>query len=355
MKSRHIFFLLTGLLSFGAAAQVGPPASNRPAAAAAVPGITFPAVAAPATNAPAEKPDKGQFSHALGVYYGQLVTNDMVVRKAGLDPHADLDLGKFFEAFSNEVVGVPMSTNMEELRKILAQEDAYQKQRIDEEVKKLTATGPENKVKGEKFMDDIAKQPGMIKLASGVVYKVIKDGDGEKPASTDAATVSFQAKKIDGTEVWKIEHQGIPVTHQLIPPGLTEAMTLMKAGSHWTVYLPYIQAYGEKPAIADPIHGYKVGPESALIFDVELEAVQKRPPLPPTRMPPGMMPPAAPTAPTPGAAAPSRGATASPVVTSGIVRVPSAEEMEKGDKPRVMTDAEIEALKKGQTNAPTPK
>jgi len=347
MKSRHIFLLLTGLLPFGAAAQMTMPANMMP-------------VAASSTNAaPVELPDKGLFSHALGIYYAQGVTNDMAQRKAGLDPKADLDLGKFFEAFSNVVVGVPMSTNMEELRKVLAQEDAYQKQRIEEDVKKLTATGPDNKAKGDKFMDDIAKGPGMTKLASGVVYKVIKDGDGEKPASTDAATVSFTARQVDGTEVWKLEHAGVPVTHQLIPPGLTEAMTLMKAGSHWTIYLPYPQAYGDKPAVADPKHGYKVGPYSALIFDLELEAVQKRPGLPPTRMPPGLSPlPPAPGAAAPaptGATGPVRGATITPPVTSGIVRVPSAEEMQKGDKPRVMTDAEVEAIKSGLTNVPAPK
>ena len=147
--------------------------------------------------------------------------------------------------------------------------------------------GPENKAKGEKFMDDIDKTPGVTKLASGLVYKVIKEGEGVKPAATDMATVSFHATLVDGTEVWKMEHASIPVTHQLIPPGVTEALTLMKAGSHWTVYLPYPPAYGEKPGISDPRHGYKVGPFSALNFDLELESVQPRP-APPAGPPPGM-------------------------------------------------------------------
>jgi hypothetical protein len=67
------------------------------------------------------------------------------------------------------------------------------------------------------------------------------------------------------------------------------------------------------------------------------------------------MTPLPPTSVQPGAAAPARGTAASPVVTSGIVRVPSAEEMQKGEKPRVMTDAEVEAAKNGMTNTPAPK
>jgi hypothetical protein len=158
----------------------------------------------------------------------------------------------------------------------------------------------------------------------------------------------------------------------------------MKAGSHWMVYLPYPQAYGEKPGIADPKHGWKVGPYSALIFDIELETVQKKPGLAPTRLPPGInslppginpLPPRATTpaaaapvpaaaAPVPAAAAPVPAAAAPPlpvgmvsvpVTSSGIVRVPSAEEIQKGDKPRIMTDAEIEAAKNGMTNATAPK
>ena len=346
MKFRPIFFLLAGLVSFGAAAQI------------VAPGATPPAAAPSPAAAPVVQPDKALYSHVLGIYYAQGVTNDMQQHKAGLDPKTDLDLGKFLEAFSNVLVGIPMSTNMDELRKVLVQEDAYQKQRVDEEVSKLAATGPANKAKGEKFMEDIAKAPGMTKLPSGVVYSVIQAGTGEQPASTDAATVSFQAKEVDGTEVWKLDHASIPVTHQLIPKGLTEAMTLMKAGSHWTVYIPFSQAFNDKPAIADPKHGYKVGPYSAFIFDITLESVQKRPSFPGSQMPPGMPPgmtPLPPTSAQPGAAAPARGAAASPVVTSGIVRVPSAEEMQKGEKPREMTDAEVEAARNSMTNTPAPK
>jgi FKBP-type peptidyl-prolyl cis-trans isomerase len=354
MKSRQICFLVIGLLSCGAAAQDRTPATNPP-------GATAPSNAAPAPAKPAEKPEKKDYSHALGIMYAQGVTNDMVQKRFGLDPKADLDLGVFFEAFSNVVVGTPMSTNMVELRKILLQDDAYQKERILAEEEKLKATGPENKVKGEKFMDDIAKAPGVTKLASGVVYKVIKDGDGDKPLSTDVATLDFRVSQVDGTEVWKIEHTPVLVSHPLLPPGMKEALPMMKAGSHWTLYLPYTQAYGEQSGIPDPKHGFKVGPCSALIIDVEMEpgSIQHPPGPPPTRLPPGLMPGGAPPPPPAATATPPAAAATPAVTSSSIVRVPSAEEAARGEQPRVLTDAEIEAEKakaaqRDATNA-TPK
>ena len=343
---------MAGLLSLEATAQDKAPATNAPAA---VP----PTNAAPAAAKPAEAPEKGQLSYALGMFYAQGITNDMMRGKTvyGLEPKVDLEISKFVEAFSNMVSGVPTTMAIADVTKIMQQQDAYHKEKIQEEIKKLTALGPENKTKGESYLEMIGSQSGVTKLSSGVVYKVIKEGEGDKPATSDRATVSWQATLIDGTEVWKIDHQLAPLTPiPQIPPGVTEAMNLMKPGSHWTIYLPPSQAFGDRPSIPDPIHGYKVGPESALIFDLTLESVQHPPAQPaglPQGMPPGMrsggpmmMPPNTVVAP--------------PVTSSSIVRVPSAEDMAKGEKPRVLTDAEIEAAKAdaakaAQTNTPTPK
>jgi len=347
MKFRHISFMMAGLLSFGAMAQDKTPATNTPA-------VASPTNAPPAAAKPAEPPDKGQLSYAVGVYYANYLTNDLM-RQLGLEPKLDLDVQGLLAAYTNVITGIPTTMNTQEAIKILQQQSAYQRERIQEEVKKLTATGPENKAKGEKFMDDMAKTPGVTKLASGVIYKVIKEGEGEKPGTNDMATLSFRATLIDGTEVVSAEHKVMSLSPGSLPPGLSEAVTLMTVGSHWMVYLPYPQAFGERPGIQDPKHGYKVGPYSVLIFDVSVESVQHRP-APPTGPGQGMRSGGPMTMP-PGTAVTAPGATVPPPVTSSsIVRVPSAEEMTKGEKPRAMTDAEIEAAKKAtQTNAPSPK
>jgi hypothetical protein len=126
---------------------------------------------------------------------------------------------------------------------------------------------------------------------------------------------------------------------------MKEALMMMKAGSHWTLYVPAAQAYGEQPGLRDSKHGYKVGPNAALIIDVELEDVQHKPAPPPARLPPVPAPAVAPP-PPPGAMATPPAAAAAPAVTSSaIVRVPSADEAARGEQPHVMTDAEIEAEK----------
>jgi FKBP-type peptidyl-prolyl cis-trans isomerase len=339
---------MIGLLSSGAVAQVIAPATNPPATAspanatpapaagaarAGGPGALFPFNLTPAEAAPSEPPDKKQFSPALAIMYAQGISNHMA-GNFRLDPKEDLDLPLFIQTFSNYIAGVPTSTNMAELSQILHRYEAYQSNRIMEEISKLTALGPTNKVKGEKFMDGIAQMPGVAKLASGVVYKVIKDGDGDKPLGSDVATLSFRITDADGAEVWKIEHTPVLVSNPLLPIGIREVLLMMKAGSHWTIYLPYQQAYGEKPGIADLKHGFKVGPFSALVFDMEVEKVLHQPAGPMLR-PPGMS--AAPT-PAPAPVSPQ-------VTSSSIVMVPSAEGMARGEKPRVMTDAEVEAAK----------
>lgn len=349
MKFKLIPSLMAGLVSFGAMAQTPATPATNPNK-----NMVLSSPAAGISNAPpVVAPEKDQLSYAVAVYYANYMRNDLM-SKLGLDPKADLDLGKFFAAYSNAIAGSPMTMTSPEAIKVLQQQQAYEKEQAPEETKKLMAAGPENKAKGEKFMDEMAGKPGVTRLADGVIYTVTKEGTGVKPGTNDMATVTFRATLIDGTEVLKVEHASIPVTHRLIPPGVTEAMTLMKAGSHWMIYLPYTQAYGENPAIQDARHGFKVGPFSAVIFDLELEAVQPRPAAP-AGPPPGMgggqgMRSAGPMT------MPANTPVTPPVTSSSIVRVPSAEEMQKGEVPRVLTDAEVEAAKKAaQTNGPAPK
>ena len=334
MKLNEVVFLVAGLLSFTATAQpTAPTMLPTPAG-----GLSN---AMPAMLPPPVAPDKDLLSTAVGVYYAHTMTNELA-GKLGVDAKADLDFNKLLQNFSNYVMGVSGTISYEDAGKVLQQQFTYQRSLAQEEIKKMTDAGPQTKLASEKFIDGIEGQPGMTKLASGVVYKVIKDGNGDSPAAQDGATVSFKATKIDGTEVASIDHKTVPLTPTAITPGLSQALQLMKVGAHWMVYLPYSQAFDDKPQFQDAKHGFKLPPYSALIFDVTLEGVQHRPAAPP-----------------PGATSP--GTTATPampqnVTSSSIVRVPSAEDMKKGEQPRVLTDEEVraaqkEAMDKARTNA----
>ena len=327
MNLKPIYVVTFGLLSLGAMAQA-------PAPVATPPGI--PDSAGMATP---QRPDKDKLSVAAGVSYASGVTNDLAARY-GLDPKTDIDLAKMIQAFSNVFVGGAGATARDDAGKVMEQQANYQRVQTQEAIKKMTEAAPQTKAASDKFMETIANEAGVTKLASGVVYKVLKQGDGATPALQDSVKVTFKLTLIDGTEVTEVDHRQLAVTPNSLTKGFAQAIQLMKTGSHWIVYVPYEQGFDDKPQFQDARRGYKVPPYSALVFDVELEEVQPHPPA------------AAAMAP-----APNGQPTTPSVTSSSIVRVPSAEDLKKGEQPRVMTQAEVEAaqkeaMQKQATNAP---
>ena len=123
----------------------------------------------------------------------------------------------------------------------------------------------ENKKAGEAFLAENMKKEGVVALDSGLQYKVIKAGDGQKPKKTDAVVCHYRGTLLDGTEFDSSYSRGQPAqfrVDQLIP-GWTEALQLMPAGSKWELYIPSYLAYGARPA-------GQISPNSTLIFELEL-------------------------------------------------------------------------------------
>lgn len=172
---------------------------------------------------------------------------------------------------------------------------------------RLREQGEKNKAAGEAFLAENKSKEGVQTTPSGLQYKVIMEGTGAKPGPTDRVTVHYVGTLIDGTEFDSSVRRGQPATFPLngVIRGWTEGLQLMPAGSKFQFFLPPELAYGARAA------GPKIGPNSTLVFDVELMSVEAAPP------------PAAPAAP------------AQPV-TSDIIKVPSAEELAKGAKIEVI-------------------
>lgn len=123
----------------------------------------------------------------------------------------------------------------------------------------------ENAEKGRKFLEENAKKSGVDTLSNGIQYKVIKQGDGAKPAETDVVKVHYKGTLIDGTEFDSSIKRGEPAQFQLnrVIPGWTTALKEMPVGSKWEIFIPADQAYG-------PRGGGPIGPNETLIFEVEL-------------------------------------------------------------------------------------
>ncbi|HNW54453.1 MAG TPA: FKBP-type peptidyl-prolyl cis-trans isomerase [Bacteroidales bacterium] len=128
-----------------------------------------------------------------------------------------------------------------------------------------------NKKIGEDYLAANSLNAGVIKLPSGLQYKVIKEGSGESPDDNDVVTVHYTGTLVDGTVFDSSRERGEPIEFPVngVISGWTEALKLMKPGSQFMLYIPADLAYGDK----------KTGPipeGSTLIFDVELLKIEKK-------------------------------------------------------------------------------
>ena len=191
----------------------------------------------------------------------------------------------------------------------------------------------ENKAAGGAFLTANKVKEGVIVTDSGLQYKIIKEGNGPSPAATDTVTVNYKGTLIDGKEF--DSGNGISFPLNGVIKGWTEGLQLMKAGGSTRFFIPSDLAYGSS---GPP----NIGPNSTLIFDVDLLSIKGK-----EQAAANPAPPAAPVEPDP-----------KQVVTSDIIKVPSAEEMKKGAKIEVIKKedlpAEIEKAKQKDKEQPAP-
>ena len=132
----------------------------------------------------------------------------------------------------------------------------------------------DNRIAGEKFLAENAKKDSVVTLPSGLQYKIIKAGTGEKPGENSKVEVNYEGRLIDGTVFDSSYKRNKPQEFSVngVVPGFSEALKLMPAGSTWEIYIPQELAYGARETRNSPIK-----PFSTLIFKVELISVKAAP------------------------------------------------------------------------------
>lgn len=125
------------------------------------------------------------------------------------------------------------------------------------------------KTRNADFLKNYAKQKGVKSTASGLLYKVIKEGDGAMPTDTSEVEVHYEGKLVDGTVFDSSYKRGETATFAVnqVIKGWSEAVKLMKVGAEYEVCLPYEIAYGERGTRGIP-------PYSTLIFKIELKGIK---------------------------------------------------------------------------------
>ncbi|HEX3998297.1 MAG TPA: FKBP-type peptidyl-prolyl cis-trans isomerase [Pirellulales bacterium] len=223
------------------AAQNGPPAREA-----------LPAGGAAAPTASPFKSLKDRSSYAIGVDVGR------DFKQQGLD----VDTTIVAQGIADSLAGKTLMTDQEMHATMVELQRAIQsrQQELAEKSKKA----------GETFLAENKKREGVKTLPSGLQYKVLKQGTGATPKANDTVTTNYRGTLLDGTEFDNSAKHGGPATFSVngVIPGWTEALQLMREGDKWQLFIPSDLAYGAHGAPPD------IGPNSTLVFDIELLKVQ---------------------------------------------------------------------------------
>ncbi len=223
----------------------------------AVLGIILLANTAFAGEAVVLKTERDKISYGIGMDIGENMKRQSI----------DIDADKLAQGIKDVFSGGKLLLTEEEFRNTM---ENFRKDMMAKQKMQMQEVSDKNKKEGETFLAENKKKEGVITLPSGLQYKVIKAGDGNLPKATDTVTVHYKGTLIDGTEFDSSYGRGEPATFPVngVIPGWTEALQLMKAGSKWQLFIPSNLAYGDRGA------GGKIGPNSTLVFDVELLSIK---------------------------------------------------------------------------------
>jgi len=200
---------------------------------------------------------------------------DRVSYMLGADIGASLRAGKtevvtalIIRGLEDSYQGKPLLLSEAEIEKV--KQEFTQKLQQDY-LAKNKAAGEKNKKEGEAFQAENKKKTGVVTTASGLQYQVITEGKGANPKANAVVKVHYKGMLLDGKEFDSSYKRGEPVKVKIgeVIPGWSEALPLMKVGGKYKLVIPAALAYGEKEV------GQVIGPNSTLIFEVELLGIEK--------------------------------------------------------------------------------
>lgn len=184
-----------------------------------------------------------------------------------VDVNVDLFMKGLKEGLTKDGKAQPAMTE-DQMRETMT---SFRTTLMEKRKKDMEESGKKNLKEGEEFLAKNKAKEGVITLPSGLQYKVVKAGTGEKAHKDDSVTVEYTGTLLDGKTFDSTKTRGKPATFSVgtTIPGMSEALQLMPVGSTWELYIPANLAYGAQGA------GSAIGPNQALVFNVELVSVTK--------------------------------------------------------------------------------
>ncbi|MBA6413274.1 FKBP-type peptidyl-prolyl cis-trans isomerase [Parahaliea sp. F7430] len=180
-----------------------------------------------------------------------------------------MDVNAFAAGLRDAVDGAEPRLTQEEIQ---AEMMAYQEKAQAEAQAAQAAAAEANQAASEAFLSENAAREGVVVTDSGLQYEILEQGEGVKPQADDVVEVNYRGTLVDGTEFDSSYKRGESVKFGVgqVIPGWTEALQLMPAGSKWKLFIPSDLAYGAGGA------GGAIGPNAALVFEVELISVLEK-------------------------------------------------------------------------------
>jgi FKBP-type peptidyl-prolyl cis-trans isomerase FklB len=203
------------------------------------------------------KDKKDQISYSIGVNIGQNIATNKI----------DVNHEYFSQGFKDGLAGKNSFLTAEEVKKVMAD---LQGELVQKQLEEMKAKSSKNLAEGEKFLKTNKKKKGVKTLPSGLQYRVINPGKGDSPKMSDTVVTNYRGKLLDGTEFDSSYTKNKPATLPVsgVIPGWSEALTLMKPGAKWEIYVPSKLAYGEQSP--SPL----IGANACLTFEVELVGIE---------------------------------------------------------------------------------
>jgi len=252
---RLLTLFVAGVLACAAQTQTSAPsaATPPPSTAKAAP----PKAAPPA--APVLKTDKDKVSYAIGADLAGRLKSQSI----------DIDPALLSRGLKDTLAGATPLMTQDEVRAALM---GLQNQLREKQAAVAKEKGEQNRKAGDAFLAENKGKEGVVTLPSGLQYKILKAGEGEKPKPTDTVVCNYRGTLIDGKEFDSSYKRGQPATFPVsgVIKGWTEALQLMPVGSKWQLFIPPDMAYGDRGA------GNDIGPGATLIFEVELISIQPK-------------------------------------------------------------------------------
>jgi FKBP-type peptidyl-prolyl cis-trans isomerase FklB len=235
------------------------------ALAAGARGEDLPTLVPKAPPAPELKTPKQQISYAIGTDIGKDVERNLVGARIDIEPEV------LVRGIADVLLKRDPLMTAEEMKTAMQALNEQMQAARTKQVEELKAAGEANKKAGEAFLAANAKKKGITTTESGLQYEVLKAGKGPSPKATDKVVAHYHGTLLDGkvfdSSVERKEPLEIPVGDVIA--GWVEALQLMKVGDKWRLFVPANLAYG--PNGSPPV----IGPNSALIFEVELLEIKK--------------------------------------------------------------------------------